>query len=91
MKQPARAYAGIEPCGVVVAGDRCINEDNVLGGAANSQVRPRSVRVAIAASVWVALSSVWVASGQSPSPASTEVTVEPASHIAMKDDRFIKW
>src|SRR5262245_6201210 len=76
MTQPARARAGTEPCRVVVAGDRCISQDGMFRGAGNSQVRPSSVGVAIAATVCVALSSIWVASGQNPSPASASTAAE---------------
>src|SRR5262249_46608111 len=75
MTQPARARAGTEPCRVVVAGDRCISQDGMLGGT-DPPVRHSSVGVAIAGTIWVALSSIWVASGQNPSPATTSGTAE---------------
>lgn len=76
MKQPARARAGTEPCRVVAAGNRCISEDGMLCRVANLRVRPGSPRVVIAAIVWLAVSSVWVATGQNPSPPSTFTAVE---------------
>src|SRR5215475_5488004 len=75
MTQPARARAGTEPCRVVVAGDRCISQDGMLGGR-GPPVRHSSVGVAIAATISIAILCVSVASGQNPSPAPASTAAE---------------